>query len=327
MIMRRMFIAGFGAAGVIGPRAARAQQAPLPVIGYLDPRAPGSSEDLLRAIRQGLKETGYVEGENVTIVYHFAEGQFDRLPDLAADLARRRVAVIASAGLLAAFAAKGASTTIPIVFDVAEDPVSLGLVASLARPGGNLTGVNFLSAELAAKRLEFLRQIVPGASRIAVIVNPENKGTTASTLKVEPAARTMGMQTRVFNASTIGEIDTALATAARERVDALFVGPDSFLGSRRAQMARLTAFYRFPATFGSREFTEAGGLMSYGASLTAAYHEMGVYVGRILKGAKPAELPVVQSSKFELVINAGTARMLGLALPPSLIALADEVIE
>jgi putative ABC transport system substrate-binding protein len=330
---RRDLIRLLGGAVAAWPLAARAQQAvrqqaPMPVIGYLDATSPGTFEDLLRAFRQGLKESGYVEGENVIIRYRFAEGHSDRLPDLAADLARQGVSLIASRGAVATFAAKGASTTIPIVFSVAEDPVNLGLVASIARPGGNLTGVNFLAAELAAKRLEFLRQLVPGATRVAVIVNPENTTTTASTLRdVEPAARAIGMQIQVFNASTSGEISTAFASLARDRSDAVFVSLDPFFTGRRVQLTQLTTFYRIPAIFGARELTEAGGLISYGASLTFAFHETGVYGGRILKGAKPAELPVVQSSKFELVINAETARMLGLAVPPALIAVADEVIE
>ena len=324
---RRKFISLLGGAAA-WPLAARAQQPAMPVIGFLDPRSPVTTEYLLRAFRQGLKETGYVDGENVAIEYRFAEGQFDRLPELAAELVRRRVAVISASGIASTFAAKAATTTIPIVFGVAEDPVRLGLVASLARPGGNLTGINFLTAELVAKRLELLRELVPTATRVAVLVNPANATSTETTLRdVETAARAMGLQIQVLNASTSQEINVAFATFARERPDALFVGLDPFLTSRRVQLATLATRHVVPMTSGTREIVEAGGLMSYGANIADAFRQMGVNVGRILKGAKPADLPVVQATKFELVINAETARMLDLAVPPSLLALADEVIE
>ena len=323
---RREFITLFGGAAVAWPLGARAQTA-MPVIGFLDIRSPGTMiEERLRAFRQGLKETGYVERENVAIEYRWAENQIDRLPVLAADLVRRQVAVIVASGAIASvLAAKAATTTIPIVFSVPEDPVRLGLVASLARPGGNLTGINFLSGELVAKRLELLRDLVPGAARMAVLVTADSADTTVK--DVDAAARALGLQIQVFNVSAIREIDAAFATFARERPDALFVAGDAFLSGRRVQLAQLAAFHRLPATYALRDYAEAGGLMSYGASITDAWRLIGIYTGRILKGAKPADLPVVQSTKFELVINAETARMLGLTVPPSLLAIADEVIE
>ena len=327
---RRDFILLGGAVALpplLWPLAARAQLG-MPVIGLLSPTSPDTSADYLRAFRQALKETGYVEGENVAIVYRWAEGHIDRLPALAAELVRHPVAAIATMAPPGALAAKAATTTIPIIFNVAEDPVRLGLVASLARPGGNLTGVNFLNAELATKRLEFIRELVPGAARLAVLVNPANATIAESTLRdVQSAARAMGLQVQVHNAGTIGELDVTFATFARERPDALFVGPDPFFRSRRVQLALLAAQHRVPATYALREYAEAGGLMSYGASLNDAYRQVGAYVGRILKGAKPADLPVVQSSKFELVINLQPARMLGLTVPSTLLSTADELIE
>jgi putative ABC transport system substrate-binding protein len=325
---RREFINLLGGAVVSWPKAVRAQQAVRPVIGFLDSTSPDLFVDRLRAFRQGLKETGYVEGENVAIEYRWAESQIDRLPQLAAELVRQRVAVIVTGAPPATFAAKAATITIPIVFGVAEDPVTLGLIASLARPGGNLTGINFFSLELAAKRLELLRELMSGATRVAVLVNPANASITAATLRdVETAARAMGLQIQILNANTSREIDAAFATLVRERPDALFVGSSPFLTARRVQLVQLTAYRAVPATYPGRQYTDIGGLMSYGASLTDAYRQMGVYTGRILKGARPADLPVVQASKFELTINAQTARMLGLTIPPMLLARADEVIE
>jgi putative tryptophan/tyrosine transport system substrate-binding protein len=325
---RRDFITVLGGAAA-WPLAARAQQSAMPVIGFLDGRSPDALTDRLRGFRQGLKDTGYVEGENVAIEYRWAENEPDRLPALAAELARRPVAVIAtSGGPAVAFAAKAATTTIPIVFSSARDPVRLGLVASFARPGGNLTGINFLTGELAAKQLELLRELVPAARRVAVLVNPANVTVTESTLRdVEPAGRAMGLQIQVHKASTSREIDAAFATFVRERPDGLFVGGDPFLNARRVQLVLLAGRHGVPAIYSGREFAEAGGLMSYGSDITDAYRQVGIYTGRILKGAKPAELPVVQASKFELVINHQTARMLSLSVPTTLLASADEVIE
>ena len=325
---RRAFITLLGGAAT-WPLAARAQQPAMPVIGLLHLTSLEAFFDRLRGFRQGLKDIGYVEGENVAIEYRWAEGQYDRLPELAAELVRRRVAVIAATGgPPAAFAAKAATTTVPIVFLVGDDPVKLGLVASLARPGGNVTGINFFAVELAAKRLELLRQLVPGVIRIAVLVNPASAEVTESTLRnVETAARAIGSQIQVFNVTSSREIDTAFATLVREQVDAVFVSPGTFFADRRVQLVLLATRHTIPTIYPFRDFAEAGGLMSYGASLTDAYRQVGVYVGRILKGAKPADLPVAQSTKFELVINAQAARVLGLTVPPSLLARADEVIE
>jgi putative tryptophan/tyrosine transport system substrate-binding protein len=325
---RRKFIALLGSTAVPWPLAARAQQSAMPVIGFLHPASPEAQTERLRAFRQGLKEGGYVEGENVAIEYRWAENKLDRLPALATELVRRQVAVIVAGTTSAAFAAKTATTTVPIVFSTTADPVGLGLVASLARPDGNLTGINWFASELAAKRLELLRELVPGAARVALLVEPANVRITEGTLRdVEAAARAMGLQTRVLNANTSREIDTAFAALASERPDALFVGDSALFNARRVQLAHWATHHRLPATYSGRQYVEAGGLMSYGASLTDASRQMGVYTGRILKGAKPADLPVVQSSKFELVINAQTARMLGLTVPPTLLARADEVIE
>jgi putative ABC transport system substrate-binding protein len=325
---RREFITLFGGAAAAWPFVARAQQPAMPVIGFLHPTSPDAFPDRLRGFRQGLKETGYVEGENMMISYRFAENQIDRLPAMAGELVHNQVAVIAAANSPAALAAKAATTTIPIVFIAPEDPVRLGLVASLARPGGNLSGINLLSGELAAKRLELLRQLVPGAARVAVLVNQANVASTETTVRdVEVAARAIGLQIRVLKASTSHEIDAAFATLARERSDTLFVGNDPFFTSRRVQLAILAAHHSIPSTYGTREIAEVGGLMSYGANIPDGWRQAGAYVGRILKGAKPADLPVVQSTKFELVINLRTARMLGLTVPPTLLATADEVIE
>jgi putative ABC transport system substrate-binding protein len=326
---RRDFVTLLGGSAAAWPLAARPQQAAVPVVGYLHTASPDGSATRLPALRQGLKETGHVEGENVTIEYRWADNQSDRLSSLAADLVRRRVAVIVTTGgPPAAFAAKAATATILIVFMVGEDPAKLGLVASLARPGGNLTGINLFIGELAAKRLELLRELVPAASHVAVLVNPVNRANSETTVRdVGAAARALGLQIQIFSASTSGEIDAAFATVVRERLDALFVGNDAYFSDRRVQIAQLAAHRAIPAIYGVRENAEVGGLMSYGTSLTDAFRQIGAYAGRILKGAKPADLPVVQASKFELVINAQTARMLGITVPPLLLAIADEVIE
>jgi putative ABC transport system substrate-binding protein len=326
---RREFITLLGGAAAAWPIAVRAQQPAMPVIGFLHPTSSDTNADRLRAFRQGLKDTGYVEGENVTIEYRWAEGQFDRLPELAADLVRRPVAVIVTLqGHAPALAAKAATTTIPIVFNVGEDPVRLGLVVNFARPGGNLTGVNFLATELTSKRLALLRELVPGAAHVAVLVNPANAASAETQSRdVEAAARAIGLQIQVLNASTSREINAAFATLVRERPDALFVGGDSLFTSRRVQLALLAAHHSIPAIYSSREITEAGGLISYGTNIADAWRQVGVYTGHILKGAKPADLPVVQATKFELVINAESARLLGLTVPPSLLVAADEVIE
>ena len=322
---RREFITLLGGA-VAWPLAARAQQPAMPVIGLLDQRSPDALADRLRGFRQGLKDAGFVEGQNAAIEYRWAENQVDRLPELAADLVRRQVAVIvAPAGLAPALAAKAATKTIPIVFVIADDPVRLGLVASLARPGGNLTGINFLSGELTAKRLELLRELMPSATRVAVLVNPANAENPER--EVETAARSIGLQIQTLNASTIREINAAFATFVRERPDAVFVGLDPFFNSRRIQLVQLAARYAIPASYPARDFAEAGGLMSYGADIADAWRQAGSYAGRILKGAKAADLPVVQSSKFELVFNVQTAKALGLDVPPLLQHRADEVIE
>ena len=296
-IGRRELLAALGGAAATWPLAARAQQAAMPVIGWLNPTSPDNYADRLRAFRQGLKDTGYVEGENVAIEYRWAEYQVDRLPELAAELVRRRVAAIASPGAAPAFAAKAATATIPIVFIVGEDPVRLGLVASLARPGGNMTGFNLFNNEITAKRLALLRELVPTAVRVAALVNPTYAAIAETTAtEIEAAARAMGLQIQALNASNSREIDAAFASFARERPDVLFVGAsgDPFFNSRRVQLVHLASHHRLPATYASRAYPDIGGLMSYGASLVDAYRHIGVYTGRILKGAKPADLPVVQ---------------------------------
>src|SRR5262245_29612466 len=325
MIRRREFVTLLGGAAVL-PSAADAQQSAVPVIGFLGASLPETSADRLRAFHMGLKETGYVEGDNVTILYRWAENHMDRLPALAAELARR-VAVLVSYGTAAALATKAATTTIPIVFGVSEDPVRLGLVASLARPGGNLTGLNFFGSELVAKRLELLRELVPGAGKVAVLVDPAAPPTETTLRDVEVAARALGLRFQILKASTSGEIDAAVATFVRDSPDVLFVAGAFLFTSRRVQLVHLATLHKVPASYPGREFVEVGGLLSYGSNTTDMHRQIGVYTGRILKGAKPADLPVVQSSKFELVVNAQTARMLGLTLPPTLLSIADEVIE
>jgi putative ABC transport system substrate-binding protein len=288
----------------------------MPVIGFLDSRSSDGMTSRLAAFRQGLKEVGFADGENVRIVYRWAENQLDRLPEMAADLIRQQAAVIfTTGGPASAFAAKAATTTIPVVFLVGEDPARLGLVSNLARPTGNLTGFNLFIVELEAKRLELLHQLVPGAVRIAVLVNPANVSQTEATLReVEAAARTIGVQAQVLKANTAREIEQVSATIGQERPDALFVGASAFLNIRRFQLVQLAAFHRLPATYALREAAEAGGLMSYGSSIVDAYRQSAIYAGRILKGAKPADLAVMQASKFELVINLATARLLGLTV-------------
>jgi putative ABC transport system substrate-binding protein len=325
---RRELISLLGGVAVSWPREVLAQQAGIPVIGFLHPTSLEAFAENLRGFRQGLKETGYVEGENVAIEFRWADGQLDRLPELAADLVRRRVAVIATASPPPAFAAKEASATIPIVFGMAQDPVKLGLVASLARPGGNLTGINFLLTELTAKRLELLREMVPKAARVAVLVNPAQATNRESTLQeVEVGAQPMRLQIRILNADTPGEIDAAFAAFEYERPDALLVGSGTLFTGRRVQLTQWAAHHRMSASYSGREYVEVGGLMSYGSNTADAFRQSGAYVGRILHGAKPADLPVVQASRFELTINAQTARMLGLTVPATLLSIADEVIE
>jgi putative tryptophan/tyrosine transport system substrate-binding protein len=326
---RREFITLLSGTAVLWPLAARAQLPVLPVIGFLDIRSPDGMTERLRGFRQGLKDTGYVEGETVAIEYRWAENQMDRLPALAADLVRRKVAVITVAGgTNSVLAAKAATTTIPIAFVIPEDPVRLGLVASLARPGGNLTGINFFANELVEKRLELLRELVPGATRVAVLVNSANAANADSTVRdAEAAARAMAVQIQIFQASTSGEIHTIFERLAHERPDILFVGGDPFFLVRRVQLATLAARHGLLASYASRDFVEVGGLMSYGTNVNDAFRQVGVYTGRILNGEKPTEMPVVQSTKFELVINLPTAKALGLDVPSMLLARADEVIE
>jgi putative ABC transport system substrate-binding protein len=322
-VRRRSFITFLGGAAVAWPLAASAQQPTVPVIGYLSP-----TPLRLPALHRGLKEAGYVVGENVAIEYRFAEGQYDRLPAMAAELVRRQVSVIITGANAATLAAKAATTTIPIVFILAEDPVQLGLVASVPRPGGNATGINFVSGELTAKRLGLLHELVPAATRVAVLVNPADATATETTLRdLETAVRTIGLKIQVLKATTSQEIHAAFAATVRERSEALFLGSDPLFTSRRVQLATLSTRYAIPLSSQAREIVEAGGLMSYGADIMDGFRQVGVYAGRILKGAKPADLPVMQSNKFELVINAETARILGLTVPPTLLARADEVIE
>jgi ABC-type uncharacterized transport system substrate-binding protein len=325
---RRQFITLLGGAAAAWPLAARAQQS-LPVVGFVDGVSPEFSASRPAGFRKGLSEVGYVEGQNVTVEYHWLAGQYDRLPSLMADLVRRRVAVIATPGTNPpSLAAKAATSTIPIVFGVGQDPVKLGLVSSLARPGGNATGINFFTQEVAAKRLGLLHEMVPKAVRIAVLVNPANATTAEATLRDIPeAARALGLQIQVLNASTGQEIEAAFASLGREPADALFVGPDPFFSSRRVLFALLAARHAIPATYSTREYPEVGGLMSYGTDFVDRFRQGGIMTAQILKGAKPADLPVIQSTKFEFVINLQAARALGLDVPPALLARADEVIE
>jgi len=326
---RREFITLLGGAAAAWPLAARAQQQAMPVIGFLNGGAREANASNLAEFHKGLGETGYVEGRNVTLEYQWVEGRYDALPVLTADLVRRRVAVIVTPGFpLAARAARDATSAIPIVFGIGEDPVKLGLVESLNRPGGNATGINFFSGELMTKRLGLLRELLPRATRVALLVNPADSVRTEYVLsEVQAAAQVLALRIDVRKASTIQEINAAFTAFGRDRADALLLGPDGFFNNRRVQVANLTARHAFPTMFASRNYVEVGGLMSYGTDLGVMFRQVGVYAGRILKGTKPAELPVLQSTKFELVINIQTARMLDLEIPPTLLARADEVIE
>jgi putative tryptophan/tyrosine transport system substrate-binding protein len=323
---RREFITLLGGAAAAWPLAARAQSA-MPVIGYLSAGASAPTASVMAIFRQVLAEAGYVEGRNVAIEYRFAEGKYDRLPALAAELARRHVAVIVAVPTPAAVAAKAATASIPIVFLGAEDPVKVGLVANLARPGGHVTGASLLFAELGPKQLGLLRELVPSATRIGLLINPSNMNADDVTKDVTVASAALGLQIEVVHASNILEIDAAFASLVRKRADALVAGTDSFFFNRRLQLATLATRHGIPAVYNAREYAEAGGLMSYGTSLMEAFRQVAIYTVRILQGAKPADLPVVQSSKFEFVINLSTARALGIEVPPTLLARADEVIE
>ena len=327
MIERREFITLLGGAAAAWPLVARAQQPAMPVIGFLDVASAAERADYMRGFVRGLAETGYIEGQNVAIEYRWAEGQYDRLPQLVADLVRSQVSVIAIPGTTAAaLAAKAATATIPIVFGTGDDPVKLGLVASLNHPGGNATGVSMFGNELVAKRLQLLRDLAPAAKRVAVLVNPTDKTNNEPVLRdLETAA--IGLQILPFEATTGREIDAAFERLVSEKAEALFLAPTAVFSARRVQVAILAARYQLPATFSSRNFVEAGGLMSYGTNLPGSYRQVALYVGRILKGAKPAELPVLQPANFELSINLNTARALHIQVPPTLLAIADEVIE
>ena len=324
---RREFVTLLGGMAA-WPSGARAQQSTMPVVGFLDSRTPEVVAARLRGFRQGLKEVGFVEGENVAIAYEWGEDQNDRLPSLAVDLVRRPVAAIVTSGPPSTYAAKGATTKIPIVFLVGNDPVQLGLTTSLSRPDGNLTGINILNSELMSKRLELLRDVLARVRRVAVLVNPADVSLTEVQLKdVNIAARSMGVEIQVYNANTSAEIFTAFEAIGRDRPDAVLVATTPFLNGRRVQLAQAAAFHRLPAVYAGREYVEVGGLMSYGSNIVDAYRQVGVYAGRLLKGAKPADLPIMQTDRLELVINATTARMLGVSLPASLLNRADEVIE
>jgi putative ABC transport system substrate-binding protein len=325
---RREFITFIGSAAVWWPLAARAQQPAMPVVGFLSGRSPGEAASAVGAFRQGLGEIGYVEGKNVGIEYRWAEGRYDRLPALADDLVGRQVAVIAATGGEASgLAAKAATSTIPIVFTMGGDPVKLGLVVSLNNPGANVTGVTFIVGDIATKRLGLFRQLVPNATTMTMLVNPNYPATSAEVRDVQAGARSIGLQINVLNASSSREIDMALATFVRQRPDALFVAGDPFLLGQRDQIVLLAGRHAVPTIYPQREYVDAGGLMSYGTSVPNGYRQAGVYTGRILRGAKPSELPVLQPTKLELAINLKTAKALGLDVPPNLLAIADEVIE
>ena len=325
---RRDFIKIISGSAAAWPLAASAQQSAMPVIGFIRDGSAQGEARWVGGFHKGLSETGYVEGKNVTVEYHWLEGKYDRLPELLADLVRRQVAVIATLSTLPTQLAKAATVTIPIVFLVGADPVELGLVGSFAKPGGNVTGVNILTSEVVAKRLRLLHDLLPNAVRIAVLVDPNNPIIAKTTVQdVQKAAPIMGLQTQIIDATTVGEINEVFAAFERDRPDALFVASDSFLTSRRVQLATLTARDRIPATYPNRDYVEVGGLMSYGPDFTDIFRQVGVYTGSILKGAKPAELPVLQSNKFDLVINLTTAKALGIEVPQNVLSIADEVIE
>ena len=326
-LRRREFIAGLGAAAAWPIAAARAQRPTLPVVGFLSNDSFAMSTDRLRAFHEGMREAGYVEGDNVAILYRWAETHADRLPALAADLVRRRVAVLASFGTATGLAAKAATPTIPVVFAVSDDPVRLGLVASLARPGSNATGYSLLSAELTAKRLGLLREMVPRAAKVAAILDPTLPQTETASRELEAAAPAMGLKLQILKASTSGEINAAFAALAQERPDALFVPNGHLFDARRVQLVHLASRHAIPASYSGREYVEAGGLMSYGPKQVESFRQIGAYTGRILKGEKPSDLPVVQPTKFELVINAQSARLIGIEVPVTLLAQADEIIE
>jgi putative ABC transport system substrate-binding protein len=324
---RRDFIKATVGVVTAWPAAARAEQSAIPVIGYLDSRSPEAVENRLRGFHQGLKETGYIEGENVTILYRWADDRTDRLALLAAELVSRSVAAIFTGGQPSTLAAKAATTTIPIIFVVGSDPVQLGLAASLSRPDRNLTGIDALTAQTGAKRLEVLRDLLPHAARIGVVVNPADAGATDQLKEIEVAARAMGLRIEVYNADTSAEIDAAFEAMGRDRPDAVVVSSSTFLNGRRVQLVQLSTFHRLSAIYPLRDFVEIGGLISYGSDIVDSLRQAGLYVGRILKGTKPAELPIVKADKLELVINAQTARMLGLTVPSSLLSRADEIID
>jgi putative tryptophan/tyrosine transport system substrate-binding protein len=328
MSSRREFITLVGGAAAVWPLMARAQQPAMPVIGFLSSRSPSESASVEAAFREGLKEAGYIEGQNLHIAFRWADGQFARLPPLAEALVDLRVAVIvAVGGVNAAFAAKSATATIPIVFVVGVDPVANGLVASLNRPAGNITGVTVMSAELVLKRLELLRELAPKGAAVAMLVNPLSPESTHEIKDVQVAAQTMGLQLKMFNASTLNELNTAFGAIAEQRPDALLVGTDPFFLLRREELTVLAARIGVPAIYPFREFAPSGGLISYGTNIASTYRQAGIYTGRILKGTKPAELPIMLPTKFQMVVNLKTAKVLGLEVPPSLLAVADEVIE